>query len=301
MQWPPLSSSDYEFLRGFEFRTSRAWDDDDAVGDDAVGKVMLLGDIHNNRGVLHAALLTAAEQGCDVLVQVGDFWLQDRRWRGFAPESAGLMLCAVRSEMPVVVVDGNHEVWPSLDAFVGRDGTAEARAAGRPLHLGGSLWWADRGSAWTWAGRRFGALGGAVSPDRWIPAVARHRWHEEATTQADLDRLIDNTPAGLDVLLCHDAPAATRGLVSGLPWRMPTGLDRRASAVRELLQAAVDATTPDLVFHGHWHQANRCRLHSGADVIGLAADGHPQSAAVLSVSDLHAGYADPLQRPRHRV
>ena len=57
---------------------------------------MLLGDIHNNRQVLHAALRTAADEGRDVLVQVGDFWLQDRNWRTFSPESAGVMLCAQR-------------------------------------------------------------------------------------------------------------------------------------------------------------------------------------------------------------
>ena len=83
------------------------------------------------------------------------------------------MLSAVRSAIPVVVVDGNHEVWPCLTAFLGRDDTAEARSAGRPLHLGGSLWWADRGSIWTWSGKRFGALGGTASPDRWLPRSLR--------------------------------------------------------------------------------------------------------------------------------
>ena len=127
-----------------------------------------------------------------------------------------------------------------------------------------------------------------MSPDRWIPAVAKRRWEHEATTQADLDRLIANASDGRDVLICHDAPAATRGMDSGLPWRTPTGLDRRASAVRDLLQTAVDATKPSLVFLGHWHQQNRHCIRSGADVVGLAADGRPACAAVLSVSDLQA-------------
>ena len=292
VQWPPLSSSDYAILRRFKLRPEWAWDDDATVADTAVGRVMLLGDIHNSRQVLEAALQAAVDEGCDVLVQVGDFWLQDCTWRGFAPERAGLMWAAATSPIPVVVVDGNHEVWPSLIRYQQREDTIAARGRNRPLHLGGSLWWADRGSVWTWAGRRFGALGGAVSPDRWIPAGARHRWDEEATTQADLDRLIANTPDGLDVLICHDAPAETRGLISGLPWQMPTGLDRRASAVRELLQTAVDATAPSLVFHGHWHQQNRHRLRSGADVVGLAADGRPACAAVLSVNDLQAVHTD---------
>ena len=95
------------------------------------------------------------------------------------------------------------------------------------------------------------------------------------------------------MLICHDAPADTQGLVSGLPWQMPTGLERRASAVRDLLQSAVDATAPELVFHGHWHQQNRCRINRAhTDVIGLAADGRPACAAILSVSDLQAAHTD---------
>ena len=219
MQWPPLDAGDYEFLRRFKFRPQRVWDDEAALCDAAVGQVLLLGDIHNNRQVLDAALRTAGDEGCDVLVQVGDFWLQSAccgdpkdgrmttmkrnrhtpeqavrkvregermlaNWRGFAPDRAGAMCCAVNAEIPVVVVvDGNHEVRPSLTAFQKRHDTAAARAAGRPLHLGGSLWWADRGSTWSWAGRRFGALGGSASPDRWIPSVAPWRWEQENNHQ----------------------------------------------------------------------------------------------------------------------
>ena len=297
MQWPPLTSSDYEFLRRFKFRSERAWDDDAAVGDDAVGKVMLLGDIHNNREVLHAALGTAVDEGAEVLVQVGDFWLQDRNWRTFSPASAGLMLSALRSEIPVVVVDGNHEVWPCLTAFLGRDDTAVARAAGRPLHLGGSLWWADRGSTWNWSGRRFGALGGTVSPDKWHASAAPWRWPEEMITQQDVDRLTQNASGGLDVLISHDAPADSTGLIGGV-W-MPPSVQGEADAAQMLVQDAVNATDPALVFHGHWHQANRCRLHNGTEVIGLAADGHPRSAAALSISDLQVDYIDPLARLQH--
>ena len=296
MQWPPLSSRDREFLLGFKFCAERAWDDDVAVSDAAVRRVMLLGDIHNNRRVLDAALRTAADEDCDVLVQVGDFWLQDSGWNRFAPEYAGAMSTAVHAAMPVVVIDGNHEVWPCLSEFAQRDDTTAARRAGRPLHLGGSLWWADRGSTWTWAGRRFGALGGSASPDRWIPAVANKRWDQETTTQQDLQRLLDNAADGLDVLVCHDAPKGTTGLVSGLPWKMPTGLQRKADTVQELVRSAVDATEPEVVFHGHWHQPNRCRLNHRSEVVGLAADGSPNSAAVLSISDLRTQYTDPMQR-----
>ena len=209
-----------------------------------------------------------------MLVQVGDFWLQDCTWRGFAPEHAGVMCSAVHAGLPVVVVDGNHEVWPCLSEFRQRDDIAAARAAGRPLHLGGSLWRADRRSTWSWAAMRFGALGGSASPDRWMPRVASHRWEQETTTREDLERLLGNAAGGLDVLICHDAaggldvlichdaPEGTTGLVSGLPWEMPPYLQHEADTVQALLQSAVDETQPAVVFHGHWHQKNRCRLNA---------------------------------------
>ncbi len=294
-----LLPSDREFLEGFEFASERAWDDDPALADAAVGRVMLLGDIHNQRHVLDAALRTAADEDCDVLVQVGDFWLQDRNWRGFTPEHAQVMCSAVHADMPVVVIDGNHEVWPSLSRFLERDDTAEARAAGRPLHLGGSLWWADRGSTWSWSDRRFGALGGTVSPDKWKPHAAPWRWPAEMITQQDLDRFTQNAAGGLDVLISHDAPADTIGLIAGV-W-MPPSVQGEADTAQLLVQGAVDVSNPALVFHGHWHQQNRYRLHNGTEVIGLAADGHPPSAAVLSIRDLQAHYVDPFQRSRRRA
>ena len=100
------------------------------------------------------------------------------------------------------------------------------------------------------------------------------------------------------MLVCHDAPAHTRGLVSGLDYEMPADIEREAVAVRELLQTAVNETAPSLVLHGHWHQQNRCTINRDAtEVVGLAADGHPGCAAVLSISDLQARHINIHDRP----
>ena len=294
----PLPPDARRFLESFRFGSERAWDDDADVCDAAVGRVMVLGDIHGDSGVFDAALKLAAAEECDVVVQVGDFWLEDSTSSRWVPKKARLMHAALRSPVPVVVVDGNHEVWPCLTAFQSRDDAEAARRQGRPVHLGGSLWWAERGSVWSWSGTRFGALGGTVSPDKWIPKLAKYRWAEEITTQQDLHRLIGNAGEGLDVLICHDAPADIQGLVSGLPWPMPNDIQREADTMRALLQSAVDATEPAVLFHGHWHQQNRCRInHDNTEVVGLAADGDPGSAAILSITDLEARYVHPLGRP----
>ena len=294
-------SSPPAFDGSLRFGPERLWEETPAVGDGAVGRVLVLGDIHDSAAALSGALHRAALLGCDALVQVGDFWLQDAGWAGWDPQTrrsdpawAELLWLAVESPIPVVVLDGNHEAWPCLTEFAQRPDVIAARAASRPLHLGGSLWWADRGSTWTWGGARCGALGGAVSPDKWMPALAEMRWaDDEAPAAGDLARLCANAPGGLDVLFCHDAPAGVRGLRSGLEWRVPARIGAEAADVRRLLRAAVDRTEPRLVFHGHWHQRNHERIRGGAtEVVGLAdgAEAWSDCAAVLHTAPLRAGY-----------
>ena len=138
-----------------------------------------------------------------------------------------------------------------------------------------------------------GALGGAVSPDKWYPPVVDVRWpDEEAPTGADVERLVANAPDGLDVLFCHDAPWGVRGL-RGASSPIPIEVKAKADDTRRLLRAALDDTAPRLAFHGHWHQTNRDALNDGAtDVFGLAADGDPGCAAVVDIAALDARYTE---------
>ena len=134
----PLPPDARRFLESFRFGSERAWDDDADVCDAAVGPpVMVLGDIHGDSGVFDAALKLAAAEECDVVVQVGDFWLEDSTSSRWVPKRiARLMYAALRSPVPVVVVDGNHEVWPCLTAwFRGCDDAVAARRAGRGLFI----------------------------------------------------------------------------------------------------------------------------------------------------------------------
>ena len=267
-------------------------------------RVLVLGDIHNHDGVLAAALTLAERERCDAVISVGDFWLQDCSWdtrprthtEGYPSLSwLPLMQLAMRAPVPVVVIDGNHEVWPCLADYELRPDVVEARAAGRPLHLGGTLWWADRGSTWTWGGRRCGAVGGAVSPDKFIPRLAPYRWPDhEAPSRGDLQRLLANTPDGLDVLFCHDAPTSVGGL-KGLPEALiPSWLLAECNEVRHLLQTAVEGTKPHLVFHGHWHQTNHEHIRGGnTEVFGLNRDGRASCIAIVDLDDHSGAYLTP--------
>ncbi len=115
-------ASEEAFVDG-RWRPTRAWGEDPAVADGAVQRVLVLGDIHNSDGVLHTALNIAERERCDAVVSVGDFWLQDCSWdtrprthmEGSPSLSwSPLMRLAMRAPVPVIVIDGNHEVWPCL-------------------------------------------------------------------------------------------------------------------------------------------------------------------------------------------
>ena len=263
-----ISESTFADLCG-PFASKRTWLDDPAVANDAVSRALVVGDIHNDDHSFRTALNRAERQRCDVVVQVGDFWLQDSTWEHFDPGRATMMLSAKRSPIPVVVVDGNHEVWPSLDRFAETEGYRAALEAGKPAHLGGSLWWALRGSVWEWGDLTFGALGGAVSPDK---HVAGNRWADaEATKVEDLDRLLANSPeGGLDVLLTHDAPTQVRGVLGNKIFSVPTYIEIEADESRRLLARAVNETMPSVLVHGHWHMRNWEQINDETLVVGLS-------------------------------
>ena len=246
-----------------------------------------MGDVHGDSRNLSAAVDLAVDLGVGAIVQVGDFWLADVHWSRLNPLESQFMWAAHDSPLPIIVVDGNHEVWPALGRYAATSQAAAAIASRRPLHLGGSIWWAWRGSVWSWSGRAFGALGGAVSPDRRGSAVRGYRWEQEATTEEDLERLIANADVEfggrLDVLFTHDAPSQVRNLgpgMSGVPW----DLRQAADAGRGLLGEAVERTRPAFVVHGHWHRTNRERICDATEVFGLCADGLANSTAHLTIS-----------------
>ena len=268
----------------FEFASDSIWDVAAELADDAVRDVLVVGDIRGSKTHLTDAITQAGDFGVDAIVQVGDFWLADRHWSRFSPVQAEFMWAAHDSPLPVVVIDGNNESWPSLGRIALSPAARAAYQSRRPLHLGGSLWWAWRGSTWCWGGRAFGALGGAVSPDKRPAEVRHYRWPEEATTANDLERLPVNVEAAFDgrlnVLFTDDAPAQVQGRQSQMTG-IPFDVLREANHGRRLLAEVVEQTRPAYVLHGHWHQTNREHISERTDVLGLAEDGRSGHTALL--------------------
>lgn len=261
-----------------------------------MSRVLAVGDLHGIMTALQSAIAVAVDVEADAIVQVGDFWLADRHWSKFTARHSAYMETAAASPVPIVAIDGNHEIWPTLARFAATPEALQAAAARRPVSLGGSLWWAQRGSVWTWNGCRVGALGGAVSPDKHIEDVRRYRWPEETVTDADLGRLVENADVEhdgkLDLLFTHDAPAQTRGLRGGVDylWRFPE-VEAEMNQTRKLLAEAVVRLEPGTLLHGHWHQHNRETINETTDAVSLAANMEPGTAAA-AVLDLHGPGVD---------
>lgn len=285
--------------------------------DPAIERVFVLGDIHGNLPFLQRAAHVAADAGCRVILQLGDLgalWPGSRTWLAAADRI--LRLTGLEY---LVYVEGNHDGFTSDDVtFPDRHGRAVTGGLARAKHaaarddagfcvLSNRIRWAPRGHRWTWNDVRFGALGGAFSVD-WRRRTPGWTWwpDHERPTETDLDRL--GTDA-LDVLVTHDSPTGIDlDVISDL--RLPAADQARADEPRQIIRAAVEATGPTLMLHGHWHWRYGTDLHwtdtTGADRItrveGLGADVDDDVAWASGVLDLRAGApsfpaGDPLPPP----
>lgn len=237
-------------------------------------RLLVAGDTHGNLDWIEALSATAAQHGCDGVVQLGDFGLwPDQRvlrsekrltlndgWLDAVAEAAA------ENGVWWRFLDGNHDAHPLARA----DYPAGANGV-RPLRSG-LVDWADRGSCWTWCGRRFAALGGAVSVDREWRTEGYSYWSTEEITEEDVQALSARAGGeGVDVLLTHDAPLVPRGV------RPLADRDLAADCARSIamVQRAADGVRPALLLHGHFHrdyEGTIVRPWGTYAVVGLSSD-----------------------------
>ncbi|MDI2126400.1 metallophosphoesterase family protein [Yinghuangia seranimata] len=261
-------------------------------------RILLAGDTHGNLGHLRLLLDVAAEAGADRIFQLGDFgyWEHEPAGVRFLDE---LHRSARSRGVTVYFLDGNHDKTGLLLERYGDRADTEGFLAVR-----GRVRYAPRGHHWTWDGTTFLAFGGALSLDKdWRLAEEERRhkkaarkegfrqaagrppgdvadfagtlWFpEEEATDAETDAVLAAArtalPDGVDVLLTHDKPRATKPEFNRKD-------DERCFPNQDRVQALVDALHPDLVAHGHLHYRYTEQLPGGpgldpVQVEGLAAD-----------------------------
>jgi hypothetical protein len=246
-------------------------------------QVLLAGDWHGNsawaRGVIRRLPELLPDESPRIVLHAGDFgiWPGPKGLaylRGLGPDLA-------RADAVILFVDGNHEDHHRLAELPDADhGSGYGRVSDRIFHL-------RRGHRWTWHGRTWLALGGAVSVDRAVRVEGRSWWPEEEITAEQAGRVIADGPA--DVMLTHDCPA---GVVHEFP--PPPSLWARedltrTDAHRALLQTVVDAVKPGHLFHGHLHRAYAREVsmpHGQVQVAGFDCDGVDGNWGVLNVATM---------------
>lgn len=232
-----------------------------------------------------------------LILQVGDFgyWPNDAEGRRFLKVLSGWLDV---HDAELWFIDGNHEDHGTLAALkamyqdLGGELPARIAIPGHPR-----ISWMTRGHRWSWHGRTWLAVGGAVSVDKagpWcrkcsgggcracsgsgrVPRRDGVDWFPgEEITIAEAEAAIAAGPA--DVLMSHDCPARIVHSFAERPdWFAPADV-ARAEAHAELLQCVVNGTRPAHIMHGHLHMGYQRYWESPwgtVDVTGLDRNKYP--------------------------
>jgi predicted phosphodiesterase len=211
-------------------------------------RVAFLGDTHANTRSLRNAAKAASSAGCGLVFHVGDLWWQ--------PGTAGHSgLVATLSEVwrlfgvTFVLTDGNNDDTADLLSHA----TSSDRSS--PFYVCDGLLYAPRGSSMVISGCKFVFFGGALSYKNPKYPISEEHSSEEA--------LLASSHADVDVLVTHDSPAESEHALGLNP--------SFGSESRRLVSEVLYATSPRLLFHGHYHKSVSVSVKE-TTVYGLARD-----------------------------
>lgn len=226
-----------------------------------MSSIMFLGDCHGDRGFTRGAIKWAAENGVDVIVQVGDFgfWPRVNNGTRFLHDVGKQ---SAESDVPFFWLDGNHEDHTVLATVAARlkPGEFSVPYGKYPLH------YLPRGTTWEWDGVRFGAFGGAFSIDRDARIEDSPTFGWFANEVPDRTKIEDL--GHVDVLLTHDSPIVPPCMYLNDGFKR----DENSTASQVAVYDALVATRASLLVHGHWH-VNEQYSVAGAIVQALDMNG----------------------------
>lgn len=238
----------------------------DSPGDYSPQEVLVAGDWHQDptwsRAVLARLITLLPSESPRIVLHAGDLGV-------YADDDSQYFLDVLNKSLErydgiLYFVDGNHEDFALLHQLAG------THAPTTPVRVRPRIVWLPRGFRWTWHGRTWLALGGAVSVDRVSRTPGVDWFPDEEITEADTHKVAAAGTA--DVMLCHDAPADVPLRLSAPPrWWHPDDLDRSAQH-RQRLQAIVDIVRPTYLLHGHYHLSHYTVVemnHGPVTVTGL--------------------------------
>ncbi len=195
-------------------------------------KLIILGDVHCHWDGANAAVQSALKEHPDAkaVVQLGD--LGDG-W----PTKDGFNRWTPSFDLPIYVVDGNHENFDAIEA-----GNVNPR-----------LTWMKRGGFMTFAEPQWTAMffGGATSPDRNNRTIGRSWWPQESITREQVDLAL-TCPLPIRAMFCHERAECFPMMPNVELWADQCGRSDRVA-----LEKVVRKHTPRWYFHGHWHVGHK--------------------------------------------
>ncbi|AER47997.1 hypothetical protein SEA_HOKKEND_146 [Mycobacterium phage HokkenD] len=247
-------------------------------------RIAVVGDLHGNHVWAPRIVEHVASNGCDVIVQVGDY--------GLWTDGPGLKLfqrrlheALVKHDVTLYWLDGNHEDFNNIHSRLkGREAQPLYKAFPRIVHL-------PRGFRWEWWGKTWMALGGAASVDRLARTPGKSWWPGELLSDEDVE--FASRPGGVDVIVSHDCPYGVDipKIGIGTPnadsdWPYVTLVE--SGEHRRRVRDVVEATRPTLIVHGHYHLRYQAFYQYGDGsrclVQGLDCDGSDYARGCLFLS-----------------
>lgn len=149
-------------------------------------RLLVAGDTHGNpQQILYLGQI-ALNQYADAIMIVGDFgfWEHERGGPEFLDVCSEV---AVRNDLPIYWIDGNHENHTMLRKVYGPGGERHHLTSEGFWKIRDGLFYIPRGTRWNWDGVECLGLGGAYSVDK------DSRLREERNLRATLYRYTENT------------------------------------------------------------------------------------------------------------
>jgi len=241
-----------------------------------MSKYLICGDWHGNHQWAKKIIEVAEAEEISKILQVGDF--------GVWPGNEGkeyldiLSRSLIKRNVRLYFVPGNHEDYNQIDEWTttlpkNEDGHIEVRE---------NLFYAGKVNAWTWEGKRFASVGGAVSIDKYRRKENVSWWPQEELTALEETRAKDL--GRVDYLFTHDSP-------NTLPFTFLKS-DQASEAHRYTMTKIGLAIRPKLWFHGHYHKHAEYKFwHEDGEtnVFSLDADSR---ASINPQLDYHTAVLD---------
>jgi hypothetical protein len=208
-------------------------------------KLIILGDIHGHWDGANATVHSALNEHPDAkavvsLGDLGDGW----------PIRGGFNRWKPDFDLPIYVVDGNHENFDAIEAG----------------NINPKLRWTGRGTTLDLDGNMVMFFGGATSPDRDGRVIGKSWWPQESITREQVEYALQYQGPRLTAMFCHERAECFPIPKDKQPviWANQCGRSDRIA-----LETVVRKYRPEFYFHGHWHWGHMSShnvRHSGMDV-----------------------------------